>query len=116
MSDYKDKVVVIIGAANGIGKELASQFAAKGAKLALADIDAANLAKLEKDLKTKGAEVLTSIFDVTSYADMENFAKKTFDKYGTVDYLFNNAGVIAAGTIWDLPLKDWDWLFGVNVM
>lgn len=116
MSDYKDKIVVIIGAANGIGRELATQFAAKGARLALADIDAANLEKLEKDLKSKGTEVLTSIFDVTGYADMETFAKKTFEKFGSVDYLFNNAGVIAAGTIWELPLKDWDWVFGVNVM
>ncbi len=116
MSDYKDKVVVIVGAANGIGKELASQFAAKGAKLALADIDAENMAKLEKTLKEKGAEVITSIFDAASYDDMEKFAKKTFEKYGSVDYLFNNAGVIAAGRIWELPLKDWEWLFGVNVM
>lgn len=116
MSDYKDKVVVITGAANGIGKELAAQFAAKGAKLALADIDAENIAKLEKELKSKGAEVFTSIFDVSNYADMETFSKKTFEKYGSVDYLFNNAGVIAAGTIWELPLKDWEWVFGVNVM
>lgn len=116
MSDYKDKIVVIIGAANGIGKELAAQFAAKGAKLAIADIDAENLAKFEKELKSKGTEVLSSIFDVSVYSEVENFANKTFEKYGTVDYLFNNAGVIAAGTIWELPLSDWDWVFGVNVM
>lgn len=116
MSQYKDKVVVITGAANGIGKELASRFASHGAKLSLADIDSENLAKLEKDLKGKGADVISTVLDVSDFAAMESFAKKTFDKFGSVDYLFNNAGVIAAGTIWELPLSDWEWVFGVNVM
>ncbi len=116
MSQYKDKVVVITGAANGIGKELASRFAAQGAKLSLADIDSGNLAKLEKELAGKGAEVMATVLDVSDFTAMENFAKKTFAKFGSVDYLFNNAGVIAAGTIWELPLSDWEWMFGVNVM
>lgn len=116
MSDYKGKIVVITGAANGIGKELASRFAAQGAKLSLADIDSENLAKLEKDLKGKGAEVMATVLDVSDYVAMVDFSKKTFAKFGSVDYLFNNAGVIAAGTIWELPLSDWEWVFGVNVM
>jgi len=116
MSDYKDKVIVITGAASGIGKELAVQFAAKGAKLALADIDAANIAKFEKELISKGVEVYTSVFDVTDYSEMEKFSKNTFAKFGKVDYLFNNAGIITTGTIWEMPLKDWDWTYDVNVM
>ncbi|TGE37023.1 SDR family NAD(P)-dependent oxidoreductase [Desulfosporosinus fructosivorans] len=116
MNDYKGKVVVITGAANGIGKELARQYAAKGAKLSLADIDVENLSGLEKDLKASGVEVSTAMFDVTNYGAMEAFAQRTFATYGTVDFFFNNAGVISVGSIWDQPLQDWKWLMDVNVM
>lgn len=116
MSDYTGKVVAITGAANGIGKELARQFAGKGAKLALADIDAANLAEVEKDLQASGAPVFTSVLDVSRFDQMNDFAQKTFQEYGAVDLFFNNAGVIAAGSAWETPLNDWEWLFRVNVM
>ncbi len=75
MTDYSGNVIVITGAASGIGKELACRYAAKGAKLSLADIDGENLAKLGNDLKAKGAEVITSVFDVSDYNAMDNFSK-----------------------------------------
>ncbi|HPJ33370.1 MAG TPA: SDR family NAD(P)-dependent oxidoreductase [Spirochaetota bacterium] len=116
MTDYNGKVVVITGAANGIGKELALRFADSKAKLALADIDKENLEAVGKEIKGKGADVLTSVLDVSDYGAMENFSKAIFEKFGNVDYLFNNAGVISGGTIWEMPLNEWDWLFNVNVM
>lgn len=115
MSDYQGKVVVITGAANGIGRQLAKSCAAKGMKLALADIDAPNLASIEAELKAQGAEVLTAVFDVRSEEDMEAFAKKAFAAYGTVDYFFNNAGVAVVGNIWSMEMKDWKWGFECNV-
>lgn len=115
MNDYKGKVIAITGAANGIGKELARQFAAKGAKLALADIDAENLSIVEKDLQAAGAEVFTDVFDVKSYEGMAAFASKTFSTYGGVDLFFNNAGVISVGSAWKQSLADWDWLIDVNI-
>lgn len=116
MTDYNGKVVVITGAANGIGKELAYQYAAKGAKLALTDIDANNLAIIQKDLSDKGTEVLIDAFDISSWEKVEQFAGKIFAQFGTVDYLFNNAGVLIVGTIWEEPLADWEWLWKINVM
>lgn len=115
MQDYTNKVVVITGAANGLGKELARRFAGAGAKLALADIDAENLTALQQELASKGADVVVAVFDVRSPTAMEDFARQAFATYGTVDLFFNNAGVIAVGTIWEQPLADWDWLLDVNV-
>jgi len=115
MLSYDNTVVAITGAANGLGKELARRFAGAGARLALADIDAENLTKLSAELTAKGAEVRTSVFDVRSFAAMEDFAAQTYAAYGQVDLFFNNAGVIAVGTIWEQPLADWDWLLDVNV-
>jgi len=116
MQDYHGKVVAITGAANGIGKELATRFGAAGAKLALADIDADHLAALAKELEQDGVEVLTSVFDVRHFAGMEAFAASTVATFGSVDLFFNNAGVITVGTLWEAPLADWEWLLDVNVM
>lgn len=116
MSNLECKVVVITGAANGIGRELARKFAVRGSKLALTDIDAVNLDRLETELTSKGAEVYTEVFDIADYAAMEKFSGNVFKKFGSVDILFNNAGVIAAGSIWETPINDWIWLNKVNVM
>jgi len=116
MNDYSGKVVVITGAANGIGKELARQFAAKGAKLSLADIDAENLALVARNLQGQGYQVVTDVFDVAEPDAMEAFAKKTYEAYGTVDLFFNNAGVMPPGNILEEPTLDWDWAHKVDVM
>jgi len=115
MQDYSGQVVAITGAANGLGKELARRFGAAGAKLALGDIDAENLATLRAELVGKGVEVLDEVFDVRSFEAMEDFARQAFETYGKVDLFFNNAGVMSVGTIWEQPLADWDWLLDVNV-
>jgi len=116
MIDYKDRVVVITGAANGIGKELAKRFAQRGAKLALTDIDEKNLAGVKAELVARGTEVYIEDFDVSDYGAMDKFAGNVFKKFGSIDFFFNNAGVIAAGSTWDTPIKDWQWLYKVNVM
>jgi NADP-dependent 3-hydroxy acid dehydrogenase YdfG len=115
MENYQDRVVAITGAANGIGKELARRFGRAGARLALGDIDAENLAALTAELTADGVEVVTSVFDVRHIEGMEHFAAEAFASYGQVDLFFNNAGVISVGTIWEQPLADWDWLIDVNV-
>lgn len=113
--DLKGRTVAITGAASGFGMEMARNCFKKGAKLALADIDAPGLAAVEKELKDKGAEVFSMVFDVAQYDKMEEFAQKTFDTYGDVGLFFNNAGVEISGTIWEMSMADWHWVYGVNV-
>lgn len=115
MIDLKGRTVAITGAASGFGMQMARRCFALGAKLALADIDARGLAAVEKELKDKGAEVFSMVFDVAQYDKMEEFAQKTFDTYGDVGLFFNNAGVEISGTVWEVSMADWQWVFGVNV-
>ena len=63
MQDYSGQVVAITGAANGMGKELARRFGAAGAKLALGDIDAENLAAVKAELTAKGVIVIDAVFE-----------------------------------------------------
>jgi NADP-dependent 3-hydroxy acid dehydrogenase YdfG len=114
--DYKGKVAVITGAANGIGRELAKQCAANGMKLSLGDIDAVNLAEVEKEMKATGTEVISSVLDVRKFDEFDAFAKKTIEHYGAVDLFFSNAGVAVVGTIWLMSEEDWKWGLETNVM
>ena len=109
------KVAVITGAASGIGRGLAERFAAEGMKVVLADVEVEPLAKLETDLKAKGATVLTVKTDVSSATAVENLAERTLDAFGVVHILCNNAGVVCSRPVWEHTLADWEWVLGVNL-
>jgi NADP-dependent 3-hydroxy acid dehydrogenase YdfG len=115
MKDFKDKVAVITGGANGIGLEIAKECAKRSIKIVIADIDETDLNKAEEELKGYGAEVLAVKMDVIKYDDMEMLAKKTIERFQHVDLLFNNAGVIVPGPSWLISLNDWEWTMRVNV-
>lgn len=116
MHDYNGKVVAITGSASGLGKGMAIRFAARGAKLSLADINPVSLAEFEKELKAQGVEVFTSVLDVRDYAAVKKFADRTFETFGEVDYLINNAGISSIGSIFKIPLEEWKTVFDINVM
>lgn len=115
MKYFIDKVVVITGAASGIGQAIAERCADEGMKIVLADVEKTALVKTEKALKAKGAEVLSVLTDVSKANDVETLAKKTVDKFGQVDLLVNNAGIVAGNTIWESTSSDWEWVMGVNL-
>ncbi len=116
MRDYAGKVVVITGAANGMGAELARRYAGAGARLALFDIDEENLESLRKELDEGGATVWGRPGDVADARAVQAFADEVFTRFDRVDVLYNNAGVISAGLTWEEPAEDWDWLLSVNLL
>ena len=89
----KDKVVIITGAASGIGRALAFEFAKRGAKLGLADMNSDQLAECSEELTNKGAEVLSVVTNVTNEAECRNLIEQTAAKFGRIDVLINNAGI-----------------------
>jgi len=115
MKDFKGKVGVITGAANGIGFVIAQECVKRKIKLVIADIDGRDLKRAEEQLKAEGAEVLAVEMDVMKYEDMEMLAKKALNKFQHVDLLFNNAGVVVPGPAWLLSLNDWEWVMKANV-
>jgi len=116
MHDFKGKVVVITGAASGLGQCMARRFAAQGAKLSLADINPASLADFAQELKNQDTEVITTVLDVRDYHGMEEFAEKTYAHFREVDYLIQNAGISSLGSIFKIPLEEWKTVFDINVM
>jgi NADP-dependent 3-hydroxy acid dehydrogenase YdfG len=110
MKEFKGKVAVITGAASGIGRGIAERCVSAGMKVVLADIDEANLTKVETELKTPGRSVLGVRTDVSKRSDVELLARQALDAFGQVHLLFNNDGVAAGGATWN----DWAWVIGVN--
>ncbi len=115
MKDFKDKVTVITGAANGIGFGIAERCAQLGMKVVLAGINAENLAAAEEKLRSTGAALLSVRTDVSKREDVEALAQKTLETFGAVHLLVNNAGVGAGTTIWESTWEDWEWVMEVNL-
>jgi NAD(P)-dependent dehydrogenase (short-subunit alcohol dehydrogenase family) len=115
MKNLQGKVVVVTGAASGIGRELALACAAEGARLAIADVDEKGLAETAR-LLPAGCESLQARCDVSKAADLESLAQRTYERFGAANVVFNNAGVAVAGPVWSAPLDEWKWVLDVNLM
>jgi NAD(P)-dependent dehydrogenase (short-subunit alcohol dehydrogenase family) len=105
-------VAVVTGAASGIGAALGRAFAAAGCSVVLADVDAV---ALDAVAATMEGEVLTVVTDVSAAADLERLAECTFDRFGAVHVLCNNAGVSTFNPVVAQSLDDWRWVLGVNL-
>ncbi|HVN42104.1 MAG TPA: SDR family oxidoreductase [Steroidobacteraceae bacterium] len=100
----KDKVVVVTGAAKGIGKAIAAAFAERGAQLVLLDMNATDLATAQAELASGGARVATYTVNVAKEEPVvETFARIAAD-FGRIDVLVNNAGIIKDGLL--IKVKD----------
>jgi NAD(P)-dependent dehydrogenase (short-subunit alcohol dehydrogenase family) len=115
MEEFKGKVAVITGAGSGFGREFARIGATLGMKLVLADIQADALEQTRSELDANGAAVIARVVDVSDGAQVEALAATTMETFGGVHLLFNNAGIGAAGLIWENTVRDWEWALGVNL-
>jgi NAD(P)-dependent dehydrogenase (short-subunit alcohol dehydrogenase family) len=115
MQDFVGRVAVITGAASGIGRAIAGHCARQGMQLALADVEENALMQAAQELETEGATVLAVPTDVSRFAEVEALAEQTYEHFGAVHLLCNNAGVGAGSTVWESAIADWEWVLGVNL-
>jgi short-subunit dehydrogenase len=116
MHALRDRVVVVTGAARGIGLALARRFAAEGSILALADLDGEALAEAVRSLRGGGTTVRGYALDVTDFDSVSTFREQVLADAGAVDVLVNNAGVVFGGAFRQVPLEKHRTTFDVNVM
>ncbi|HEY6306527.1 MAG TPA: SDR family NAD(P)-dependent oxidoreductase [Candidatus Angelobacter sp.] len=112
MRKLQGAVAVVTGAGSGIGRALAINLAARGAQLALADVNAAGLEETRKLLGSASAR--TYSVDVADAAAVQNFAWSVGKDFGGASLLVNNAGVALHGTFAELSLEEMEWLIRIN--
>jgi meso-butanediol dehydrogenase / (S,S)-butanediol dehydrogenase / diacetyl reductase len=105
-----DRIVLITGAARGIGAATARRLAAAGARLALADLDGPGVEKLAAELNGVAVQA-----DVTRPADVARMLEEPYRRWGRLDVLFNNAGVIRVQPLLDVTEAEWDRVLDVNL-
>ncbi len=111
---FKDKGMVITGAASGIGEALARNLAAQGARLLLADVDTGRLDAVVADLRAGGTDCLAQACDVADAAAVQALADTTWQAWGGADVVVNNAGVGLVAPVLSLDLADAHWLMAIN--
>jgi NAD(P)-dependent dehydrogenase (short-subunit alcohol dehydrogenase family) len=111
---FDGKTVVITGGASGIGRACALAFGAEGASIVIADINDPRLAEVRAELEALGVPVLAVRCDVSRDEDVDALAAQAEARFGQVDVLMNNAGVMLRGPPEAMPIADWEWIFGIN--
>ena len=114
MSCFTGRVVVITGAASGIGRALAQQLAARGARLALSDINAEGLRETLNSLSPVG-EARTYLVDVSKRDAVFAHADAVKHDFGTAHFVINNAGATVVGTVAHLSIEEIEWQLGINL-
>lgn len=115
MVELEGKVVVITGAASGIGLATARRFARLGARLHLVDIDEPGLEDAKWEVEQRGLRATSHLVDCREAEAVERLAEAVYDEpEARVDVLHNNAGVCCGGAVEEMSLDDWHWTMGIN--
>ncbi len=116
MQDLRGKVAVVTGAASGIGRGIAEALADEGVNVIVADIEENPAETAADELRAKGVRSLAVWADVADPASLRRLADRSYEEFGTVHILCNNAGVYVGGPVVETDPGDWAWMLAVNLM
>jgi 3-oxoacyl-[acyl-carrier protein] reductase len=112
---FKGKVVVVTGGAQGIGRAIALGFGREGANVMVADLQADRAQSVAAELQAAGGQAHSVEVNVASEASVNRLAAQTFDRFGRVDVLINDAGIYLRSAVVDMAEEDWDRTINVNL-
>lgn len=110
-----DKVIAITGASSGIGEAAARLLARSGAKLLLGARRTDKLAAIAREIESEGGTAVAAELDVTDRASMKAFVDLAVERFGRIDVMVNNAGVMYLAPFSDLRVDEWDRMIDVNI-
>jgi NAD(P)-dependent dehydrogenase (short-subunit alcohol dehydrogenase family) len=112
---FEGKIAIITGAASGMGRAMALAFAAEGATVVVADLNADGARAVVDEIEGNGGQGLATRLDVSDPADAKAVVDDVVGRYGRLDILVNNAGVGLIKEVWTTTPEEWDRIFAVNV-
>jgi len=113
--NLKGKCAIVTGAATGLGKAMANALADAGANIVIFDINKEKAEKTAEEIRKKNVEVMVVKADVTSYDEISSGVKKVLEKFGKIDILINDAGIVRHVKAEEMSLKDWNDVINVNL-
>lgn len=113
--ELNEQVAVITGASRGLGKSICMRFAELGIKIATIARSEEELVKLQEDVCKAGGSIITFKGDVTDYQNLGDIMRQTYETFGSIDILINNAGTGVDTPFEDLTLEDIDSTIDVNL-
>ena len=111
----KDKVAIITGGAQGIGRAIGLLLAKNGAQIVIADVNEKQAEETAKEIQSLGRKSLAVKVDVSNFSEAENLGKTVFEAFGQIDILVNNAGITRDGLFLKLKEEDWDAVIAINL-
>ncbi|NOJ78062.1 MULTISPECIES: SDR family oxidoreductase [Myxococcus] len=115
MSNIQGKVVVITGASSGLGEETARHLASRGAKVFLGARRTDRLAAVVADIERGGGQASARAVDVTKRAEVTAFIQAAVDRFGRIDVLVNNAGLMSLAPVAKTLVDEWDRMVDTNI-
>lgn len=115
MNRLSNKIAIITGAANGIGRATALRLAAEGATVMVADRDSESGARTVADIKAQSGEAVFQLVDVGQSSDVEQMVAAAVARWGRLDILVNNVGVAISGTVVDTTEDEWNRVLNINL-
>lgn len=115
MDGFQNRGAVITGGASGIGLATATEFARRGARLVLADVDKPGLEQAVARLNADGFEAHGVSCDVRHLDEVTHLADEAFRVLGQVDVVFSNAGIVVAGPLAEMTHDDWRWVIDIDL-
>ncbi len=111
----KEKIAIVTGAAQGIGRAIALGFAREGAKVVVGDIDGVKAEAVVKEISTLGTEALVVRVDVSDEGSVANLKEQVLHRFGRVDILVNNAGIYPPSPAVKMSEEEWDRVIDTNL-
>ena len=113
-SHFKDKVAFITGAGSGMGQALSVRLAQFGATVVITDVSPEGLEKTRQIIEASHGKAIAHSLDVTDRIHFEELLRATKEQQGSLDFIFNNAGIAIIGEVRDMPREDWDRVIEIN--
>ena len=113
--DIAGKVAIVTGGASGIGRAIALALAESGANVVIADRALDGAEEMAREIESAGGKAIATKTDVTDSKEVEQMVQRTIEKFGKIDILINNAGIIARSSVMDMREEELDRTFEVNL-
>jgi NAD(P)-dependent dehydrogenase (short-subunit alcohol dehydrogenase family) len=116
MERLKERIAIVTGAGQGIGRALAMGLVREGAKVVVAEIDEKNALAVQREIEAAGGTALAVQTDVSNETSVQAMVSDSQRQFGSVDILINNAGVFPVSSVEEMREEEWDRVIGTNLI